>query len=157
MPSSSRSKLRYLLILVTFAITLADAQENKTLPVGAQDTVERIAPPAGLVCDRNQLTSYNGIVSVYSRSPESISITISTDWGTEESVAIQQEEGEFEPYFLLFSRPFSEEEWSLIEEKPGKLLPNVRATAWICLDGVTLPVIDWQPGYSSPGRSRRQP
>lgn len=154
---AGRLKLSIPLFLVPLLISSANAQKKTTLPVGDQSVGQRTAPPSAVVCDRNQLTSYNGIVSGYNRTPESVSITISTDWGTVESVAINQVNGEFERYFLMFSRPFSEEDWPLIEAGPGELLPNVRATAWICLDGATPPQIDWQPGYSKPGRNHRQP
>ena len=157
MPPTSYFKLSFLLFLAPILISKANAQENTTLPVGEQTAPRSAAPPSTVLCDRSQLTSYNGIVSDYSRTPEIVSITISTDWGTVESVVVNQADGEFERYFLMFSRTFSEEDWPLIESEPGELLPNVRATAWICLDGVTPPQIDWQPGYSKPGRSRRQP
>ena len=152
MHSIDRNILICLLSLFSVAVFDLDAQERKTLPVGEQASPQRGAPPASVLCGWDQVTSFSGLVNDYNRAPGIISFTISTDWGTEERVAIEQEDNEFEPYFLLFSRPFSKDGWQLIESEPGKLLPNVRATAWVCLDGVTPPLIDWQPGYSKPER-----
>lgn len=146
-----------LLIMASVTLSSAAAQEKSTLPIGDQPALQRHEPPAAVVCDRSQLTSYKGVVSGYKRTPGSISITVSTDWGTEEDIVINSGIDAFESYFLLFNRPFREQDWPLIEERAGKLRPGVRATAWICLDGETPPIIDWQPGYSSPGRIRPQP
>lgn len=146
-----------LALLTAFISFGAFAQHNQTLPVGKQAEQRRSAPPDQVGCDRGQLTSYTGIVSDYHRAASSLTISVSTDWGTEESLAIQRDDGEFTLYFLLFNGPFSEEDWHLIESEPGKLLPAVRVTAWVCLDGVTPPLIDWQPGYSKPGRGQVQP
>lgn len=146
-----------LLIMTLVTLSSAAAQEKTTLPIGDQPALQRHVPPTAVVCDRGQLTLYKGVVSGYKRTPGSISITVSTDWGTEEDIVIDSGSNAFEPYFLLFNRPFREQDWPLIEERAGKLRPGVRAIAWICLDGVTLPVIDWQPGYASPGRNRPQP
>ena len=45
------------------------------------------------------------LVSGYNRTRESVSITVSTDWGTQESVELQQENGGFEPYSTMQKSP----------------------------------------------------
>lgn len=142
--------------MLAFAVTHAGAQFKQSLSVGEQAISQQTTPPASVVCNRDQLTHYQGTVSGHSRTPQSISVTISTDWGTEEVVTIEQENGDIESYFLLFNRKFREDDWPLIEEAPGKLLPSVRATVWLCLDDETTPVINWQPGYSRPSRGKAQ-
>jgi len=42
----------------------------------------RLAPPA-LACNRNQLTSWSGVVTGYTRNPASTTISVETDWDTQ--------------------------------------------------------------------------
>ena len=48
-------------------------------------------------------------------------------------------------YYRLNGQDFGAGDFAAIESAPGTLREGVRATAWVCLDGVTPPVIDWQP------------
>ena len=48
-------------------------------------------------------------------------------------------------HYLFNGQPFTAADWSAIESAPGVLREGMRATAWVCDDGVTPPVIDWQP------------
>jgi hypothetical protein len=106
----------------------------------------RIASPAVISCDRNQLTSWTGAVSGYRRQDKSTWLEISTDEQTVEQTTIEHDgAADASAHYLLRSEPFTQADWPAIETAPGKLIDGVRATAWICLDGRTPPVIDWQP------------
>jgi len=116
----------------------------------AQDTGGRrggrLAPPAEISCDRNQLTSWTGEVSGYRRQEKSTWLEISTDEQTVEQTTIEHDGAlDASAHYLLWSEPFTQADWPAIETAPGKLINAMRATAWICLDGRTPPVIDWQP------------
>lgn len=116
----------------------------------AQDTGDRrmgrLAPPASISCDRNQLTSWTGEVSGYGRGKESSWLEISTDEDTVEHTSIEHEgSADSSTHYLLWGEPFSSSDWPAIETSPGKLVKGMRATAWICMDGKTSPVINWRP------------
>ncbi len=126
-----------------------------TLPVCAQlqrgnpaiETESRIAPPATLECDRNQLTSYNGEVVAYQRNDDSIRVTINTDWDTRETVTLKfTQKNEPAAHFLIDGHGFSETDWGRIETEPGVLVTGTRAFVWVCLDAEMVSVIDWRPG-----------
>ena len=103
-------------------------------------------PPAAITCDRNQLTSWTGSVSGYGRGSAKSWIEISTDDDTIESTEIDHhDQTDASASFLLWSKTFTAADWARIEQSPGVLIEGIRATAWICLDGQTSPVIDWQP------------
>jgi len=106
----------------------------------------RIAPPSVISCDHDQLTSWTGAVSGYRREENSTWIEISTDEQTVEQTAVPND-GSADAYahYLLWGEPFKKSDWPAIETSPGKLISGMRATAWVCLDGKTPPVIDWQP------------
>ena len=107
---------------------------------------DRTAPPSTLACDRNQLTSFNGEVTRYLRDAASTSITIHTDWDTDEWLTIKHPAPDGpRHYFLLDGQEFTRDDWPKIEAETGVLLEGVRAIAWVCLDNVTQPVIDWRP------------
>jgi len=98
----------------------------------------RLRPPAAVGCARNNLTSYTGKVTRYTRKESRIQLTIQTDEDTVEKVV-------FEPgdKVLLNTREMKEEDWGKVENRDGKLKAGMRATAWICQGG--RPVLDWQP------------
>jgi hypothetical protein len=119
-------------------------------PTTAQDTppqrVGRLAPPAGVACDRNQLTSWTGVVTDYRRGVESTWIEIHTDAETIERTEIDHAgQADAAAYYLFRGEAFSADAWPKIERSPGRLVEGMRATAWICLDDQTSAVIDWQP------------
>lgn len=95
-------------------------------------------PPSAVGCNRNNLTSYTGEVTRYSRKDTKIRLTIKTDEDTTESVS-------FEPgdKVLLNAQPIQDGDWKQVEASPGKLKAGMRATAWVCRGG--RPVLDWQP------------
>jgi hypothetical protein len=122
-------------------------------PVGARQVADarpvdrgRVAPPAALVCDRNQLTSYNGQVARYQRDETATFITIATDWGTNESVTIAHPAPDSaRNHFLLNGQGFPANGWQSIETDTGELRAGMRVIVWVCGDGKTQPVIDWRP------------
>ena len=112
----------------------------------ARATNERIAPLPTVTCDRNQLTSWFGVVSGYHRESDSTWIQITTDYDTVEELTLDHADREdASGYYRLKGEPFKESDWQAIEQSPGILVPGMRITAWICEDGKTAPLIDWQP------------
>jgi hypothetical protein len=97
----------------------------------------RIMPPAQASCDASQLTSYFGRVTAYKRSKASVWLRIATDYDTVEEVTAPAN------LFLYEGRAFATADWKRIESKPGVLRKGTRATAWVCRDGKTPPLIDW--------------
>lgn len=110
----------------------------------AEEPPPRIRPPAVLRCDRNQLTSYTGALSTYARSRDATRIGIHTDEGTDETVLLAHPGSDPVAAFLANGRAFERGDRSKLESAPGVPRPGLRLTAWVCLDGGTPPVIDWQ-------------
>ncbi|HEX2831898.1 MAG TPA: rhodanese-like domain-containing protein [Thermoanaerobaculia bacterium] len=102
----------------------------------------RFAPPEAVTCDRNKLTSYVGTVRDYVRGNEQTTLTIDTTAATTEHVTIRRNDPS--RAFLIFGEPFTDPDWKRIEAKPGQLLPDMSAVAWVCEDGTV--IIDWRPG-----------
>lgn len=143
MRSKQRAKARIVLSALLAGTLLSCASF-------AQDTggrrTARLAPPAGLSCDRDHLTSWTGEVSGYRRDEKTSWLEISTDEQTVEQATIEHDgSADASAYYLLWGVPFTQADWALIETTPGQLVEGMRATAWICLDGKTPPVISWQP------------
>ena len=118
--------------------------------IGAQEpamrSAGRIRPPATLTCDINHLTSWSGVVTGYRRKPESTWLRISTDADTVEQTTIDHAgQPDASAHYLLWQQAFTAKDWKRIEKSKGKLIKGMRAIAWICDDGKTAPVIDWQP------------
>jgi hypothetical protein len=104
---------------------------------GSAHAAGRVMPPAQVRCDRNQLTSYFGDVVSYKRNASRVSLRIATDYGTVEDVDASTER------FLYQGRAFTSADWQRVERKPGVLRKGTRATAWVCSDGKTPPLVDW--------------
>ena len=110
-----------------------------------------MAVPPGLTCPRDRLTSFAGLVSAYERSERGLRIQIRTDWDTVENIVVPGVgESGLRDRFLLRGAPFAASDWPRIESAPGVPRPGLRAIAWVCDDGRTLPVIDWRPDESMP-------
>lgn len=106
----------------------------------------RIRPPAAVTCERHHLTSWSGLVSGYRRESAETWLQISTDDGTVEATTIAHgDQPDASAHFLLWGETFSAKDFSNIESSPGVLEKGMRAVAWICDDGTTAPVVDWQP------------
>lgn len=108
--------------------------------------IGRLAPPPAITCDRNQLTSWTGEVTGYRRMEDKTWLEISTDEDTVEQTTIDHAgQPDASARYLLWGETFLESNWFDIEQSPGKLIDGIRATAWICLDGATAAIVDWQP------------
>ena len=106
----------------------------------------RHAPLPAVTCDRNQLTSWFGTVSGYRKESGKTWLQISTDYDTVEEVTLDHpDQADATAFYRLWGEPFQASDWPAIEATPGVLIPGMRATAWICEDGQTPPLIDWQP------------
>jgi len=113
---------------------------------GQSDHRGRFVPPASVTCDRNLLDSFNGEVTSYQRSDETITIIIQAEWGAFKTVTIGYVDTNSPvPYFLYQGQPFTQDDWAKIEVEPGVLMEGMSAIAWICEDGETGTMLDWQP------------
>jgi rhodanese-related sulfurtransferase len=110
----------------------------------------RLAPPAAVSCDRNQLTSYAGKVKSYKRQRGKTVLVIDTSADTTERVTVLHK-GTDDPsrFYLINGTPFTYRDWNRIERRKGQLLPNMSAVAWVCSNGMT--IIDWRPGTTFSG------
>ena len=116
------------------------AVSQETAPAGRG----RLAPPAAVPCDRNQLTSYEGRVRTYERDREKTLLVLETTHGTVERVTLRHSaSGTPLKWYLIAGTPATEADWNRIETTPGKLHDGMGAIAWVCEDGTTL--IDWRP------------
>jgi rhodanese-related sulfurtransferase len=104
----------------------------------------RLAPPAAVKCDRNELTSYE-------RKQGRTTIVIATSAGTTERVTLEHS-GSDDPSraFLLAGEPFAADDWKKIEKEQGVLHDGMNVIAWVCENGET--IVDWRPG-SKPNRA----
>lgn len=116
--------------------------EPSTAPVGTP-SMGRLAPPAAVKCDRNDLTSYAGLVTAFERGKDRVTVTIATSAGTTETVSAPH------AGFLIEGQPFTPADWKRIEEREGVLLPKTSLIAWVCADGTV--VLDWRPGTTFTG------
>lgn len=108
-------------------------------------SLQRLRPPASLKCSRDHLTAYQGRVLDYRRGKQDITLRVSTDDGTTESVSLKWAASEKpETWFLLRGEPFKDGDWKRIESGPGKLADETRIIVWVCDDG-SKPVLDWRP------------
>ena len=115
-------------------------------PVAAEPAPRGRLRPPPLACDRNDLTSWRGLVTGYRRGEHETWLQISTDADTVESTTLAHPQADdARAYYRLNGQDFGAGDFAAIESAPGTLREGVRATAWVCLDGVTPPVIDWQP------------
>ena len=108
-------------------------------------SADRLAPPAVVTCPRNNLTSFTGRVTRWTRTLGETNLTIYTDWDTSETVTLKHPgTDEASKWFLLNANAFQSSDWAQIEVSKGKLKSRMRATAWVCDDG-RQPIVDWQP------------
>ena len=119
-------------LLLVLALSLPGSASAK--PAGG-----RVMPPPQARCDSGDLTSYFGKVIGYRRQKDNVWLRIATDYDTIEVVTAPADTRGF----LYQGGKFSAKDWPRIERKPGVLLAGVRATAWVCGDGRTPLLIDW--------------
>jgi len=110
----------------------------------------RLAPPAAVECDRNQLTSHAGRVRSYERRRDSTVLVLETSAGTTEKLTVRHP-GSDDPsrYFMIDGTAFTPRDWPRIEGKKQRLLPKMSAIAWVCSNGTTY--VDWRPGVTFRG------
>jgi hypothetical protein len=98
--------------------------------------------PEFFTCDRNNLTSYTGVVRNYRRDTGTTSLTIRTDYDTTEQVSLKHP-GTDDPskLFRMQGEPFAPADWNRIESRKGVLREGTRASAWVCTDGRVM--VDW--------------
>jgi hypothetical protein len=130
--------------------TAMAAQESPTTDASTQAEASapagRLRPSPSLACDRNNLTSYSGVVSGYRVDPDNTHFEISTDEDTVEALAVDHDgQADGRAHYLLWGAPFTAADFAQIEKSPGVLIDGIRVVAWVCEDGKTPPVIDWQP------------
>jgi rhodanese-related sulfurtransferase len=138
-----------LAVEATQAVETVEFAESE--PGGASATRGgRLAPPAAVSCNRNELTSYAGKVTRYRRRPGKTVLVIDTSAGTTESVTLVHK-GSDDPsrFYLVEGTPFTSRDWNRIERKKGELLPEMSAVAWVCKCGPT--IVDWRPGTTFSG------
>jgi hypothetical protein len=100
--------------------------------------------PARVSGDAHHLTSYFGKVVGYKRGKVRVWLKIATDYDTiEEVTVVDPAEKDPANRFLYQGRAFTAQDWARIESKPGVLRKGTRATAWVCSDGKTPPLVDW--------------
>ncbi len=124
--------------------TAMAAQDSPPSDASAQ--AGRLRPSPQLACDRNNLTSYSGVVSGYRRDKDSTWIEISTDEDTVEAVTVPHDgQSDASAHYWLWGAAFTAADTAQIEKSPGTVVDGIRAVAWVCEDRKTPPVIDWQP------------
>ena len=103
----------------------------------------RLRPPTEFACNRNDLTSYTGVVTRYQRAQNQTTLRIRTDEETTETVTLRHP-GTNDPsaMFRYSGKAFAAADWARIERAKGVLRPATRASAWVCSDGQVM--IDWE-------------
>jgi hypothetical protein len=142
--------LMFASLLFAFMVSFARAQRPSSSQASGQDSGQqgRIAPPAGLKCSRDNMTSFTGRVLAYQRSQARVFIRVRTDEATTESFTLRlPKSGNAAGVFLLNGEPFKQRDWSKVELSKGTLRSNMRATVWACYQGnePKPEVIDWRP------------
>jgi len=106
----------------------------------------RLLVPQYVSCERNELTSWAGSVTQLQRGEKLTSLIINTDDGTTESLALNhRDNNELMTHFYLNGLIMTTREWRNIADDKGTLRRATRATIWLCLDGKTPPIVNWQP------------
>jgi hypothetical protein len=108
--------------------------------VGAQG---RIAPPAFVTCDRNELTSYTGRVTVLERGKDSTRLVIETDESTTERVVIRHPADDLLATFHRQGKDFTDDDLAQLLPS-GRLRADARATVWVCATAAVRPQVDWK-------------
>jgi rhodanese-related sulfurtransferase len=110
----------------------------------------RLAPPAAVSCDPNNLTSHSGKITSYKRQRGKTVLVMHTSAETVERLTITHRKSD-DPsrFYLIEGTAFTSRDWTRIEQRKGKLRNGLSAIAWVCGDGTTF--IDWRPGVTFTG------
>lgn len=127
-------------LLGVFVASCAEPVAQRPGPSGAGASRQR--PPATFACPANNLTSYSGVVTRYTRAVGKTTLRIRTDWDTTEDVTLAHA-GTDDPsaQFQMNGAPFTPADWVRIEQRTGVLRNGTRAAAWVCSDGQVM--VDW--------------
>ncbi len=132
-----RINLYFLLVIL---LLTSSGSENKTF----SEPLQRLAPPPGLPCSRDTLTSYSGRILRYTRKPNQIFLLMRTDEATTEKFQIKISKGKNHlNLFLLNGQAISATELEQVEKKILNKSKAVTVTVWECLK-TTHRVIDWR-------------
>ena len=132
--------------LMKFAVAALFCAAVLVVPSQAHAQERRLAPPEGVKCDPNHLTSFTGKILSYRRKPGRVWLRMRTDEETTESFTLRFRKSEDAArWFLLKGEPFKQTDWAMIERRRYSLRPRMHATVWVCDDGSN-PIIDWRPG-----------
>jgi hypothetical protein len=137
--------------------TEVKAQRTMSTPTqdeGQRDGAQRqgrIAPPTGLKCDVNHVTSFTGRVLAYSRRAGRIFIRVRTDEQTTEEFTIPYAQGaDLSKWFTLDAQAIQPGDLAKIESRWKRNKRTARATVWACYDNdwrkLTAELIDWRSG-----------
>ena len=153
--------VEFLLVLIFtcgLSATLAPVKAQRPMSPATQDEGQngarrqgRLAPPPGLKCDANHVTSFTGKVLAYSRRSGRIFIRVRTDEQTTEEFTIHYGQDE-DPskLFMLDAQALSEGDLAKIESRWKRNKRPARATVWACYDNdwhkLTAEIIDWRSG-----------
>ena len=117
------------------------------VPVVVEAQERRIGPPASLMCDRSELTLYDGQVFGYRRQRGKTFLRVRTSFDTTEQVTIRHK-GTDDPskFYLINGESFTLRDWNRIEKRKGVLKNGMHANIWVCRDNPSIqPVVDWRP------------
>jgi rhodanese-related sulfurtransferase len=138
------------------------AWKEAGLPVEANQTAEvsveapavssgagRLAPPAAVECDRNQLNGFAGRVTRYRRERDKTTLVMKTSAGTTETIVVRHKGVDPARFYLIDGTPFTARDWNRVEGKKHALRRDMSAVAWVCRGGRT--IVDWRPGTTFTG------
>jgi len=114
------------------------------LPI-AKSEPGRLLVPSYVMCERNALTSYRGIVTNYQRERTLLMIELDTTQATHEKLSIQLN-SDSERYINVFidHHPMLLGHWPLIEDSRERIKSPSYVTIWLCMDNQVAPIINWQ-------------
>jgi hypothetical protein len=145
-----------------FAVALPARAQQRPQPLRRDDDGQhddrgqrRLAPPAGLDCDADHVTSFTGRVLAYSRRQGRLFIRIRTDEATTEEFTISYtQEQDLSKRLMLNGQLLAQGEMAKIEARWKRDKRNVRATVWACYDkewrNPAAIRIDWHIGKPKP-------
>jgi rhodanese-related sulfurtransferase len=131
-------------------IDVIQPDQDQTSAASSSSRGGRLAPPAAVSCDRNELTSHSGKIKSYKRQRGKTVLVMDTSADTTERLTIHHK-GSDDPsrFYLIDGTAFTGRDWTRIEKKKGQLRPGMSAIAWVCTSGTTY--IDWRPGVTFTG------
>lgn len=145
-----------------FALALPVKAQQRPQPPRRENESEndargqrRLAPPPGLGCDVDHVTSVTGRVLSYSRRAGQVFIRIRTDEAkTEEFTITYARDQDLSKRFKLNGQLLTPGGLAKIEAGWRRDKKNVRATVWACYDkeghNPSATLIDWQIGKPRP-------